>query len=287
MSGAEIWQHINETLKILLWPAVIAWVFFVLRHKIKDRMGDLESVESPALTARFAKRKDIDVGPAVEEILNRAADEAGSEDDDSQDSETDLLGVREDIEEVIKRSFEEGMAVGRDTFDVTMTKPRIAIEWTGSTPSVTLEERPARLARWLRREPEPSNDPSPTMHLANAMSPAGELLFERMVQAARRISPEVKAGGRIPPVVFEQAKQIAEVEAELDRLTGELDSEFFGRSGPSTMSIHARRSFIRQLETKLGNLDPTSPLIQSEARQTRRMLIDGMSTGGFDEQESS
>jgi hypothetical protein len=78
MGGAEIWQHINDSLKIMLWPAVAACVFFTLRHKIRDRMGDLESVESPALTARFGKSKELDVPPAVDAILDKAGEQDGA-----------------------------------------------------------------------------------------------------------------------------------------------------------------------------------------------------------------
>lgn len=255
MTGVEIWQHINESLKIVLWPAVAACAFFTLRHKIKDRVGDLESVESPALTARFGKGKELDVAPAVDAILDKASErDADIETDQSQNGPAekgfDLLDVRQEIEQIIRMSFKEGVLAGRSIgHNPDWSDPEPEIKWTGSQPYVGF---------YLRRIKGHAPPRDPTKQSDDGLDGDWE---RRIDEAMRRQFPENEGVGPagVSMTQYRQAVDVATIEAEMVRLAKEIRDA----GGPIKQQSNRRATLWLELQEKLRRLDPDSPLARA------------------------
>jgi hypothetical protein len=252
MNGAELWGHINDSLKIILWPAVIAWVFFVLRHKIKDRMDDLESFESPAVKARF-KDRQLEVAPAVDKILDKASDqdEATDEESDSGNNagkSTDLLDVREEIEEIIRVSFNEGLQAARSIVQSGgKGTPELVIKWTGSQPYIGhRHEWGERLRSKKSSRVEPDRLPD---------SQWSKRVFSTLRRQFR--SDEVFSPEDVPAAYHVRAEEVATIESEMMRLANAMGS------GEARYNHHRVRLW-EELREKLRGLDPASPLATVE-----------------------
>lgn len=290
MSGTEIWQHVNDSLKIVLWPAVVAWVFFVLRHKIKDRMGDLESVESPALSARFATRNEIDLTAEVEAVLHRAIED-GSRTPESGRA-ADLLDLRADIEGIIKRSFDEGVTAGRQAQVAGLDSPDVDIFWTGSQPRIAVElAEPVwnveRADSWaldrqaIRRVLNESPQVGIQLIRSRGYGRAGtsrreEQAWERkLLDTMRRLYPNSLATGLVGLAddEFDRTMNVARVESEIERLTDVLNRSKLDETGAySAEDVVMQRTFMRSLEKNLAVMDPKSPLLDPDQVEMRRRL---------------
>jgi hypothetical protein len=255
MTGAEIWQHVNDSLKIALWPGVIAWVLFVLRHKIKDRMGDLESVESPALTARFRGR-ELAVRSAVEGILEASnqGQSAAGEVNERDESATNLLDVREDIEDVIRQSFMLGVEAGaRSPVNALDVEP--VVVWTGAKPSVGYRTsgRAATLAAFEAGSEAAKHDNA--LRTFRRRTDRTDIVMEGVRRTLAR------AGFGDPPVdvpeeQFDRAVEINRLETEIERLLFSLASF----DDPHSSDHTTERNLLFQLHRRLKRLDPLSPL---------------------------
>ncbi|WP_405070406.1 hypothetical protein OG558_12690 [Kribbella sp. NBC_01510] len=278
MSGAEIWNHIIATLKVVLWPAVAVWAFFVLKNSIKNRMDDLESLDVRGIIARFSRKK-LDVASEVGQILSKTAEiEATASNDGSEDKveSLDLLSVREDIETIIERSFSAGVQASLTVGVGTEGGPEPEITWVGSQPKVGFKMGAGtRTPNYFQPAAPNYFQPAGPNYLSVTPSNWRAALRRRMDRrdAADRAQPlttDVMAHMLVRNFdslkdlsTDEQLANIREV-ASLETEMKDLALSIANRRGidrldPMSSELSADRHLWSELQLKLRTLDPTSP----------------------------
>jgi hypothetical protein len=168
----EIWDQINETLKVLEWPVVVGGAIWIFRRQIARLTARVREAETPIGTVRFEAAEAItaaatrvvtsaaeiaaSTGSAATQRLKGGHDPVDEVDPDSpslMESEpppatAGLLEFRDEIEDLIRVTFQAGYTVARATGTTSGAIPRPIVNWDGAQPRMVGWSDDRNQVRW-------------------------------------------------------------------------------------------------------------------------------------------
>jgi hypothetical protein len=170
MNGSEIWSQANETLNVLVWPAVVGAAIYGFRAQLSKLSARIRQADTPAGKVLFdaqadaerltpalegAERVVVDSVLAISSRLTRYESVLAILEAEDNDAETrseltaaieavatveprppDLLDIQGEIETLIQSSFEAGFLAAQSRPNMTYGPPRPVIKWRGAEPYV-------------------------------------------------------------------------------------------------------------------------------------------------------
>ncbi|MEV4261097.1 hypothetical protein [Kribbella sp. NPDC049584] len=154
MQGVEIWNQINESARVVVWPAVVVLGLILFRTKLGDVVQRLREADTPVGTMKFdpseqiAANQDISKSAGIlVETVRAQIEEAARPSDETEDAVSAvpttarLEDLKKDVEAVISASFTAGYEAAQynESHNWHLKEGRIPsplIEWEGSVPQV-------------------------------------------------------------------------------------------------------------------------------------------------------
>ncbi|WP_405056830.1 hypothetical protein OG474_29320 [Kribbella sp. NBC_01505] len=222
MHGVEIWDKVNESAKVIVWPGVVAFAMVLFRARLSELFKRLREAATPAGTVKFDPSEveatsaiAASAGALVERIeaeIQSGAEPLGEGPQAAESSEArtvDLREIRDDVEAVIKTSFAAGYRSGRSAEKHGSRADWIAypiIRWIGSTPTV----------KGTRHKNPEAEVPEEFMSWLDAVDERGDVedRVEQLTAEIRSLEAQRASAGETESERF--ANEIARVRAERD-----------------------------------------------------------------------
>jgi hypothetical protein len=149
MQGVEIWNKVNESAEVIVWPGVVTFALILFRARLGELFKRLREAATPAGTMRFdpdgSGTADVELAVSASTLVENVMaasqlSESAESDEADRQAALDMREIKEDVEQVIRAAFAAGFGASR--YSVTHglkegRSPRPSIVWEGSIPKVT------------------------------------------------------------------------------------------------------------------------------------------------------
>ncbi|MGW1341384.1 hypothetical protein ACWCOV_10055 [Kribbella sp. NPDC002412] len=153
MQGVEIWNQINKSAEVVVWPAVVMLGLILFRTRLGEVVQRLREADTPVGTMRFDPSEQQAANQSIAESAHALVETVRTElaghgrpplegdDLNGVDRHIELRGVEAEVETLIRSSFAAGFELSKlfDANNVQIMEgrtPAPVIQWEAAGPRV-------------------------------------------------------------------------------------------------------------------------------------------------------